>query len=62
MTAYRGSRGTDPLFVDLNTHGQAHGPAALPPARDTSRYPLKTGLEGPQVRSGRVGEKTNVLT
>jgi hypothetical protein len=44
----------------LDEGGQLHAPVALP--RDNSPwYPLDRGLGGPQSRSGRYGEDTNLL-
>ena len=36
----------------MRVGGQRHAPAALPPGK--TRYPLYTGLGGPQGRSGRL--------
>jgi hypothetical protein len=40
----------------LEVSGQLHAPAALPPRKDTPRYPFYRRLGGPQSRSGRYGE------
>jgi hypothetical protein len=43
----------------MEVSGQLHAPAALPPEKDPSQYPLDRILGGPQSRSGRGGEEKN---
>jgi hypothetical protein len=44
----------------MDVSGQLHEPPALPPGKDPL-YPLDGKLVRPQCRSGRVGEKKNLL-
>jgi hypothetical protein len=43
----------------MEVSGQLHAPAALPPGKAPSWYPLDRKLGGPQNRSGRGGEEKN---
>jgi hypothetical protein len=43
----------------MEVSGQLHAPAALPPGKEPTRYPLDRKLSGPQSRSGHGDKEKN---
>jgi hypothetical protein len=46
--------------LSMQGSGQLHASTTLSPVKNARRYPFDTRLGGPQSRSGRCGEETNL--